>query len=118
MQPVAPTTIGARFLFHDHIPFRVVAQNERREEWTSLLVTIKKLFIQYPVLVRLEQAGTASMCQRCSGEMACGMEAGDREAAHASFPCVAVHSFCFWSGLVSWSQLFVIYATSSYNVPN
>ena len=34
-------------------------QNERREEWTSLLVTIKKLFIQYPVLVRLEQAGTA-----------------------------------------------------------
>lgn len=38
--------------------FRVVVQNERREEWTSLLVTIKKLFIQYPVLVRLEQAGT------------------------------------------------------------
>lgn len=37
---------------------RVVVQNERREEWTSLLVTIKKLFIQYPVLVRLEQAGT------------------------------------------------------------
>lgn len=36
---------------------RVVVQNERREEWTSLLVTIKKLFIQYPVLVRLEQAG-------------------------------------------------------------
>lgn len=37
---------------------RVVVQNERREEWTSLLVTIKKLFVQYPVLVRLEQAGT------------------------------------------------------------
>ncbi|CAO2640326.1 GATOR complex protein DEPDC5, partial [Lemmus lemmus] len=37
--------------------YKVVAQNERREEWTSLLVTIKKLFIQYPVLVRLEQAG-------------------------------------------------------------
>lgn len=37
---------------------RVVVQNERREEWTSLLVTIKKLFIQYPVLVRLQQAGT------------------------------------------------------------
>ncbi|XP_035246744.1 GATOR complex protein DEPDC5 isoform X5 [Anguilla anguilla] len=36
--------------------YRVVAQNERREEWTSLLVTIKKLFIQYPVLVRLEGA--------------------------------------------------------------
>ncbi|XP_053135498.1 GATOR complex protein DEPDC5 isoform X4 [Hemicordylus capensis] len=36
--------------------YRVVVQNERREEWTSLLVTIKKLFIQYPVLVRLEQA--------------------------------------------------------------
>uniref|UniRef100_A0A8D2D1S8 GATOR1 complex protein DEPDC5 n=1 Tax=Sciurus vulgaris TaxID=55149 RepID=A0A8D2D1S8_SCIVU len=36
--------------------YKVVAQNERREEWTSLLVTIKKLFIQYPVLVRLEQA--------------------------------------------------------------
>ncbi|XP_069037996.1 GATOR1 complex protein DEPDC5 isoform X3 [Lepisosteus oculatus] len=34
--------------------YRVVAQNERREEWTSLLVTIKKLFIQYPVLVRLQ----------------------------------------------------------------
>ncbi|XP_020502676.1 GATOR1 complex protein DEPDC5 isoform X3 [Labrus bergylta] len=36
--------------------YRVVAQNERRDEWTSLLVTIKKLFIQYPVLVRLEEA--------------------------------------------------------------
>uniref|UniRef100_A0A2K6SXL2 GATOR1 complex protein DEPDC5 n=1 Tax=Saimiri boliviensis boliviensis TaxID=39432 RepID=A0A2K6SXL2_SAIBB len=36
--------------------WKVVVQNERREEWTSLLVTIKKLFIQYPVLVRLEQA--------------------------------------------------------------
>ncbi|XP_041659148.1 GATOR complex protein DEPDC5 isoform X2 [Cheilinus undulatus] len=36
--------------------YRVVAQNERRDEWTSLLVTIKKLFIQYPVLVRLEGA--------------------------------------------------------------
>ncbi|KAK7877173.1 hypothetical protein WMY93_032118 [Mugilogobius chulae] len=36
--------------------YRVVAQNERREEWTSLLVTIKKLFIQYPVLVRLKEA--------------------------------------------------------------
>ncbi|XP_015685524.1 GATOR complex protein DEPDC5-like, partial [Protobothrops mucrosquamatus] len=35
---------------------QVVVQNERREEWTSLLVTIKKLFIQYPVLVRLEKA--------------------------------------------------------------
>uniref|UniRef100_A0A8C9TCL4 DEP domain containing 5, GATOR1 subcomplex subunit n=1 Tax=Scleropages formosus TaxID=113540 RepID=A0A8C9TCL4_SCLFO len=34
--------------------YRVVAQNERREEWTSLLITIKKLFIQYPVLVRLK----------------------------------------------------------------
>uniref|UniRef100_A0A4W6ECZ8 DEP domain containing 5, GATOR1 subcomplex subunit n=1 Tax=Lates calcarifer TaxID=8187 RepID=A0A4W6ECZ8_LATCA len=37
--------------------YRVVAQNERRDEWTSLLVTIKKLFIQYPVLVRLKEAG-------------------------------------------------------------
>uniref|UniRef100_A0A4W4G6C5 DEP domain-containing protein n=1 Tax=Electrophorus electricus TaxID=8005 RepID=A0A4W4G6C5_ELEEL len=36
--------------------YRVVAQNERREEWTSLLVTIKKLFIQYPVLVHLKGA--------------------------------------------------------------
>ncbi|XP_060764413.1 GATOR1 complex protein DEPDC5 isoform X7 [Neoarius graeffei] len=36
--------------------YRVVAQNERRDEWTSLLVTIKKLFIQYPVLVRLKGA--------------------------------------------------------------
>ncbi|XP_053225605.1 GATOR complex protein DEPDC5 isoform X1 [Podarcis raffonei] len=36
--------------------YKVVVQNERREEWTSLLVTIKKLFIQYPILVRLEQA--------------------------------------------------------------
>ncbi|KAA0703820.1 GATOR complex protein DEPDC5 [Triplophysa tibetana] len=35
---------------------KVVAQNERRDEWTSLLVTIKKLFIQYPVLVRLKGA--------------------------------------------------------------
>lgn len=35
----------------------MVAQNERRDEWTSLLVTIKKLFIQYPVLVRLKGAG-------------------------------------------------------------
>uniref|UniRef100_A0A8C6YFD3 GATOR1 complex protein DEPDC5 n=1 Tax=Naja naja TaxID=35670 RepID=A0A8C6YFD3_NAJNA len=37
--------------------YKVVVQNERREEWTSLLVTIKKLFIQYPVLVHLEKAG-------------------------------------------------------------
>nr|XP_061792421.1 GATOR1 complex protein DEPDC5-like isoform X1 [Nerophis lumbriciformis] len=36
--------------------YRVVAQNERRDEWTSLLVTVKKLFIQYPVLVRLKEA--------------------------------------------------------------
>ncbi|KAG8455834.1 hypothetical protein GDO86_001871 [Hymenochirus boettgeri] len=36
--------------------YKVVVQNERREEWTSLLVTIKKLFIQYPVLVRLQKA--------------------------------------------------------------
>ncbi|XP_054870245.1 GATOR complex protein DEPDC5 isoform X7 [Amphiprion ocellaris] len=36
--------------------YRVVAQNERRDEWMSLLVTIKKLFIQYPVLVRLKEA--------------------------------------------------------------
>ncbi|KAG9342542.1 hypothetical protein JZ751_015921 [Albula glossodonta] len=36
--------------------YRVVAQNERREEWTSLLVTVKKLFIQFPVLVRLQGA--------------------------------------------------------------
>ncbi|XP_070618561.1 GATOR1 complex protein DEPDC5 isoform X1 [Erythrolamprus reginae] len=36
--------------------YKVVVQNERREEWTSLLVTIKKVFIQYPVLVRLEKA--------------------------------------------------------------
>ncbi|XP_064424153.1 GATOR1 complex protein DEPDC5 isoform X2 [Latimeria chalumnae] len=36
--------------------YKVVVQNERREEWTSLLVTIKKLFIQYPVLVRLQEA--------------------------------------------------------------
>ncbi|XP_061588667.1 GATOR1 complex protein DEPDC5 isoform X4 [Cololabis saira] len=38
--------------------YRVVAQNERRDEWTSLLITIKKLFIQYPVLVRLKEAGS------------------------------------------------------------
>ncbi|XP_056677417.1 GATOR complex protein DEPDC5 isoform X3 [Monodelphis domestica] len=36
--------------------YKVVVQNERREEWTSLLVTIKKLFVQYPVLVRLDRA--------------------------------------------------------------
>lgn len=37
---------------------RVVAQNERRDEWTTLQVTIKELFIQYPVLVRLKEAGS------------------------------------------------------------
>lgn len=36
---------------------RVVAQNERRDEWMSLLVTIKKLFVKYPLLVRLEETG-------------------------------------------------------------
>lgn len=36
---------------------RVVAQNERRDEWMSLLVTIKKLFVKYPQLVRLEETG-------------------------------------------------------------
>lgn len=45
--------------WHFLVCFRVVAQNERRDEWTSLLVTIKKLFIQYPVLVRLKEAGIA-----------------------------------------------------------
>lgn len=54
-----PDVCNSCSVFYDNIPFRVVVQNERREEWTSLLVTIKKLFIQYPVLVRLEQAGTA-----------------------------------------------------------
>lgn len=34
---------------------RVVAQNERRDEWMSLLVTIKKLFVKYPLLARLEE---------------------------------------------------------------
>ncbi|XP_032803029.2 GATOR1 complex protein DEPDC5 isoform X2 [Petromyzon marinus] len=34
--------------------YRVVAQNERRDDWMSLLVTIKKIFIQYPRLVRLK----------------------------------------------------------------
>uniref|UniRef100_A0A8C5M0L9 DEP domain containing 5, GATOR1 subcomplex subunit n=1 Tax=Leptobrachium leishanense TaxID=445787 RepID=A0A8C5M0L9_9ANUR len=34
--------------------YKVVVQTERRDEWTSLLVTIKKLFIQYPMLVRLK----------------------------------------------------------------
>ena len=43
---------------HNCFMIRVVAQNERRDEWTSLLVTIKKLFIQYPVLVRLKEAGS------------------------------------------------------------
>uniref|UniRef100_UPI0037E7423B GATOR1 complex protein DEPDC5 isoform X3 n=1 Tax=Semicossyphus pulcher TaxID=241346 RepID=UPI0037E7423B len=42
--------------------YRVVAQNERRDEWTSLLVTIKKLFIQYPVLVRLKEADGFPVC--------------------------------------------------------
>uniref|UniRef100_A0A2K6CIW1 GATOR1 complex protein DEPDC5 n=1 Tax=Macaca nemestrina TaxID=9545 RepID=A0A2K6CIW1_MACNE len=50
------TISAAQYPFYDNTLFRVVVQNERREEWTSLLVTIKKLFIQYPVLVRLEQA--------------------------------------------------------------
>ncbi|KAF3858842.1 hypothetical protein F7725_012043 [Dissostichus mawsoni] len=45
---------------------RVVAQNERRDEWTSLLVTIKKLFIQYPVLVRLKEEGSGSA--QCSAD--------------------------------------------------
>uniref|UniRef100_A0A8C1SVQ0 DEP domain containing 5, GATOR1 subcomplex subunit n=1 Tax=Cyprinus carpio TaxID=7962 RepID=A0A8C1SVQ0_CYPCA len=40
---------------------RVVDQNERRDEWMSLLITIKKLFIQYPVLVRLKGAGVYAM---------------------------------------------------------
>ncbi|XP_057684486.1 GATOR complex protein DEPDC5 isoform X1 [Corythoichthys intestinalis] len=35
--------------------YRVVAQNERRDDWASLLVTVKNLFIQYPVLVRLKE---------------------------------------------------------------
>ncbi|XP_011614624.1 GATOR complex protein DEPDC5 isoform X2 [Takifugu rubripes] len=35
--------------------YRVVAQNERRDEWMSLLVSIKKLFVKYPLLVRLEE---------------------------------------------------------------
>ncbi|XP_077579911.1 GATOR1 complex protein DEPDC5 isoform X3 [Stigmatopora nigra] len=35
--------------------YRVIAQNERRDEWGSILVTVKNLFIQYPVLVRLKE---------------------------------------------------------------
>lgn len=56
-------------------------QNERREEWTSLLVTIKKLFIQYPVLVRLEQAGTALRCREVRWEERGRVEAGGRRGS-------------------------------------
>ncbi|XP_010772343.1 DEP domain-containing protein 5 [Notothenia coriiceps] len=50
-----PLSHGTRVRSYLHVFGRVVAQNERRDEWTSLLVTIKKLFIQYPVLVRLKE---------------------------------------------------------------
>lgn len=56
-------------------------QNERREEWTSLLVTIKKLFIQYPVLVRLGQAGTALRCREVCWEERGRVEAGGRRGS-------------------------------------
>lgn len=78
--------IAAQCLFYDNIPFRVVVQNERREEWTSLLVTIKKLFIQYPVLVRLEQAGTAFiMTESAAGKGGVGWRLGDERFMLASF---------------------------------
>lgn len=46
---------------------RVVAQNERRDEWMSLLVTIKKLFVKYSLLVRLEETGNYNMTDDLSG---------------------------------------------------
>ncbi|XP_058888828.1 GATOR complex protein DEPDC5-like isoform X2 [Acipenser ruthenus] len=60
--------------------YRVVAQNERREEWTTLLVTIKKLFIQYPVLVRLKVAGGFP-----SGHNSTAAEGNYLEAINLSF---------------------------------
>ena len=84
--------ITARYLFSDNPPFRVVVQNERREEWTSLLVTNKKLFIQYPVLVRLEQAGTASTWWRCSGEGGMGWGRETKGSVPLSLPVPGVVS--------------------------
>ncbi|KAF6728095.1 DEP domain-containing protein 5 [Oryzias melastigma] len=59
LKAASATSLGDTVLPEDTVsqsPAKVVAQNERRDEWTSLLVTIKKLFIQYPVLVRLKEA--------------------------------------------------------------
>lgn len=79
--PDVPCVVAAWYPPCDGAPFRVVVQNERREEWTSLLVTIKKLFIQYPVLVRLEQAGTALRCWEVCWEGRGRVEAGGRRSS-------------------------------------
>ena len=79
--PDVPCVVAAWYPPCDGAPFRVVVQNERREEWTSLLVTIKKLFIQYPVLVRLEQAGTALRCREVCWEGRGRVEAGGRRSS-------------------------------------
>uniref|UniRef100_UPI00358EC276 GATOR1 complex protein DEPDC5 isoform X3 n=1 Tax=Myxine glutinosa TaxID=7769 RepID=UPI00358EC276 len=49
--------------------YNVVVQNERREDWMSLLVTIKTIFIQYPKLVRLlESDGFPSACNSTAAQ--------------------------------------------------
>ncbi|OWK15123.1 hypothetical protein Celaphus_00000103 [Cervus elaphus hippelaphus] len=69
--------------------YKVVVQNERREEWTSLLVTIKKLFIQYPVLVRLEQAEGFPQ-----GDNSTSAQGNYLEAINLSFNGIGVDLVC------------------------
>ncbi|XP_041492282.1 GATOR complex protein DEPDC5 isoform X12 [Microtus oregoni] len=102
--------------------YKVVAQNERREEWTSLLVTIKKLFIQYPVLVRLEQAGGFPQ-----GDNSTSAQGNYLEAINLSFNGIGVDLVCMGEQPLHAVPLFKLHNRSvprdsrlgdDYNIPH
>uniref|UniRef100_A0A2K5IKH0 DEP domain-containing protein n=1 Tax=Colobus angolensis palliatus TaxID=336983 RepID=A0A2K5IKH0_COLAP len=77
--------------------YKVVVQNERREEWTSLLVTIKKLFIQYPVLVRLEQAGREALWSQMASTFFFFFETGSHSSSSTSYLFCSLSVLSFFS---------------------
>ncbi|XP_078195232.1 GATOR1 complex protein DEPDC5 isoform X21 [Callithrix jacchus] len=102
--------------------YKVVVQNERREEWTSLLVTIKKLFIQYPVLVRLEQAEGFPQ-----GDNSTSAQGNYLEAINLSFNGIGVDLVCMGEQPLHAVPLFKLHNRSAprdsrlgddYNIPH
>lgn len=88
-------------------------QNERREEWTSLLVTIKKLFIQYPVLVRLQQEGTALVAVGAVGRGSVGRGWEGKRLVLVSLPMLCIVFASHQVSISSWVELSNMYAVNS-----